>query len=646
MKKFILTLIAIVWAICSYAENITLLSPEGQIKVTVAVDEDITWSVSIDGETALDNGQIALYTTEGVLGENPKLKSVKRGSTDRTVTPVVALKQKEIRDNYNSMTLAFNGNWSLEFRAYDNGAAYRFITGSKNGLTVLDETAEFVLPEDATAYMSYVSTHETMYEEPYTAREMKDMEPYDELSYLPILVTSDNWRMLISESDVHDYPGMFLKANRHNTLNTVMPKVISEYSIDGHRRAAAGYAKYIAKTSGTRTFPWRIVTLTKDDASLVLSQLNFLLGKEPAAGSDWSWVKPGQVAWDWWNHWTVTGVDFETGINTQTYKYITDFAAEHGIEYILLDEGWAIDGSPLELNPDIDMNEIISHAKSKGVGIILWMAWDQVEMCFDTIFKTYKDWGADGMKIDFMDRSDQWMMSWYEKVMKEAAKHQLIVDFHGSICPKGLEREYPNLISYEGVLGIEQSTGCKPSNSIYLPFIRNVVGGMDFTPGSMNALHLENHHSSGELPAGIGTRAYQMALYVVFESGVQMLADSPSAYMNAAECTEFIAGTPVTWDETRVLNAELGESIVFARRKGDVWYVGGITDEKAREIEISLDFLPEGSFTLTSFEDGVNADRLARDYKKRVRNVDASQTLKIRMAHEGGWVGRFEPVVR
>lgn len=643
MKKLIITAICVIWTLCAYAENITLLSPDGNIQVSVSVSDDIRWSLSIAGETALDEGQIALYTTNGVLGEAPKLKGVKRNSVDRTVTPVVTLKQKEIRDNYNSMTLSFAGNWSLEFRAYDNGAAYRFITASKNDLTILDETAEFVLPADATAYMSYVGTHETMYEEPYTAKKMKDMEPSDEFSYLPILVTSDNWRMMISESDLYDYPGMFLKANKHNTLNTVMPKVISEYTIDGHRQTAAGYAKYIAKASGTRSFPWRVVTLTKDDASMVLSQLNFLLNRDPAAGSDWSWVKPGQVAWDWWNHWTVSGVDFVSGINTDTYKYITDFAAEHGIEYILLDEGWAIDGSPLELNPDIDLREIISHAKSKGVGVFLWMAWDQVEMCFDKIFRQYKEWGADGMKIDFMDRSDQWMMSWYEKVMKEATKHQLLVDFHGSICPKGLEREYPNLISYEGVLGLEQGTGCKPSNTIYLPFIRNVVGGMDFTPGSMNTLHSENGYTSGEFPSGIGTRAYQMALYVVFESGVQMLADSPTEYMNAAECTEFIAGTPTTWDETRVLNAELGESIVFARRKGDVWYVGGITDEKAREMEISLDFLPEGSFTLTSFEDGVNADRLARDYRKRVRSVDSSQTLKIRMAHEGGWVGRFEP---
>ena len=639
-----MTAIAVIMTLSAYAEKITLLSPGGNIKVTVSVDEDVTWSLAIDGQNALNNGKIAMYTTDGTFGEMPKLKSVKRNSVDRTVTPVIALKQSEIRDNYNAMILAFNGNWALEFRAYDNGAAYRFITSSKNDLTVLDETAEFVLPADATAYMSYSKSHVTMYEEPYTAVKMKDMGIQDKHSYLPILFSSDNWRMMISETDLHDYPAMFLQANKQNTLNTAMPKAISEYIVDGHRQFPAGYEKHIAKTAGSRTFPWRVVTLTKDDASMVLSQLNYLLSSEPAAGSDWSWVKPGQVAWDWWNWWTITGVDFETGINTKTYQHITDFAAEYGIEYILLDEGWAIDGKPLELNPDINISEIVSHAKAKGVGVFLWMAWDQVEMCFDTIFKQYKDWGVDGVKIDFMDRSDQWMMSWYEKVMKEATKYQLLVDFHGSITPKGLEREYPNLVSYEGVRGIENGTDCKPSNSIYLPFIRNVVGAMDFTPGSMNSLHLENAHSTPELPSGIGTRAYQMALYIVFESGVQMLADSPSAYRTAPDCTKFISETPVVWDETRVLNAELGESIVFARRKGDVWYVGGITDEKAREIEISLDFLPEGSFTLTSFEDGVNANRIAKDYKKTVREINASQKLTLKMAREGGWVGRFEPV--
>ena len=560
MKKILLTAIAVIMTLSAYAENISLLSPNGDIKVTVSVDEDVTWSLAIDGQNALDNGKIAMYTTNGTFGEMPKLKSVKRTSVDRTVTPVVALKQNEIRDNYNAMTLTFNGNWALEFRAYDNGAAYRFITSSKNELTVLDETAEFVLPADATAYMSYSKSHVTMYEEPYTAVKMKDMSIQDRHSYLPILFSSDNWRMMISETDLHDYPAMFLQANKQNTLNTVMPKAISEYIVDGHKQFPAGYEKHIAKTAGSRTFPWRVVTLTQDDASMVLSHLNYLLSSEPAAGSDWSWVKPGQVAWDWWNWWTVTGVDFETGINTKTYQHIADFAAEYGIEYILLDEGWAIDGKPLELNPDINLSEIISHAKSKGVGVFLWMAWDQVEMCFDTIFKQYKDWGVYGVKIDFMDRSDQWMMSWYEKVMKEATKHQLLVDFHGSITPKGLEREYPNLVSYEGVRGIENGTDCKPSNSIYLPFIRNVVGAMDFTPGSMNSLHLENAHSTPELPSGIGTRAYQMALYIVFESGVQMLADSPSAYRTAPDCTKFISETPVVWDETRVLNAELGEA--------------------------------------------------------------------------------------
>ena len=644
MKKNLLTAIAVIMTLAAYAENISLLSPNGAIKVTVSVDEDVTWSLAIDGQNALDNGKIAMYTTNGTYGEMPKLKSVKRNSVDKTVTPVVALKQSQLRDNYNAMTLTFNGNWALEFRAYDNGAAYRFITSSKNEITILDETAEFVLPADATGYMSYSKSHTTMYEEPYTIKQVKDMELADNHTYLPILFTTDDWKMMISETDLYDYPAMFLRANNQNTLNTDMPKAISEYIVEGHKQYPAGYAKYIAKTEGTRTFPWRVVTLTKDDASMVLSHLNYLLNREPAAGSDWSWVKPGQVAWDWWNWWTVTGVDFETGINTKTYQHIADFAAEYGIEYILLDEGWAIDGKPLELNPDINLSEIISHAKSKGVGVFLWMAWDQVEMCFDTIFKQYKDWGVDGVKIDFMDRSDQWMMSWYEKVMKEATKHQLLVDFHGSITPKGLEREYPNLVSYEGVRGIENGTDCKPSNSIYLPFIRNVVGAMDFTPGSMNSLHLENAHTSPELPSGIGTRAYQMALYIVFESGVQMLADSPSAYRTAPECTKFISETPVVWDETRVLNAELGESIVFARRSGDVWFVGGITDENGREIEISLDFLPEGKFTLTSFEDGVNANRLAKDYKKSVREVNASQKLTLKMAREGGWVGKFEPV--
>lgn len=274
MKKFILTAIAATISLLTYAENIQLHSPDGNIKVTVSVDEDVTWSLAIGDETALDNGKIAMYTSKGTFGEMPKLKSVKRSSVDRTVTPVVALKQDEIRDNYNSMTLTFNGNWALEFRAYDNGAAYRFITSSKDELTILDEASEFILPAEATAYMSYSKSHVTMYEEPYTAVKMKDMTITDKHSYLPILIASDNWRMMISESDLYDYPAMFLNAQGPNTLNTDMPKVISDYKREGHKQFTAGFAKYIAKTDGTRTFPWRVVTLTKDDASMILSQLD------------------------------------------------------------------------------------------------------------------------------------------------------------------------------------------------------------------------------------------------------------------------------------------------------------------------------------------------------------------------------------
>ena len=378
-------------------------------------------------------------------------------------------------------------------------------------------------------------------------------------------------------------------------------------------------------------------------AERIYTELDKLLAA-PAADTDWEWVKPGLVSWDWWNGMRLSGVDFRAGRNTESYRYYIDFAAKYGVPYIIMDEGWSASTTDVfRPNPDLDLPGLIAYGKERNVQIVLWLTWLAVEKDMERLFTTLEEWGIPGVKIDFMDRSDQWMVNYYERVTKCAADHHIFVDWHGSYTPKGLFRTYPNLLTYEAVLGMEQGGRCKPDNSNYLPFIRNAVGPMDFTPGGMFCSQPEDNRSTGSNPMASGTRAYQLALYVVFESPLQMMADNPVYYYREHPCTEFIASVPTTWDELRVLRARCGEQVVMARRKGDRWFIGGITNNQPYSTEVALDFLPAGrSYTMTSFEDGVNADLQAMDYKKRERKVDASTVVKIDMVRNGGWAAVIE----
>jgi alpha-glucosidase len=465
------------------------------------------------------------------------------------------------------------------------------------------------------------------------------------MTTLPVLLEAGkNYKILISEADLFDYPCMFLKSTGKNGLVSTFPKCPLEFGDDGDRSVKIlKEADYIAKTKGARNFPWRLFVITKDDKQLLENEMVYKLSTPNVLG-DISWVKPGQVSWDWWNGtFSPYGVDFKTGCNMSTYKYYIDFASKYGIPYIIMDEGWAKSvGDPYTPNADINLKELVKYGMGKNVKIILWLSWLTVENNFD-LFKKYSELGIAGVKIDFMDRSDQWMVNYFERVAKEAAKYKVFVDFHGAFTPTGLYRTYPNVITSEGVLGMEQGANCKPDNSIYLPFIRNAVGPMDFTPGAMINMQPEVYHSERPNAAGSGTRVNQMAMFVVFESGLQMLADNPTLYYREHECTDFISSVPVTWDETKVLCATVGELVIEAKRKGNTWFLGGLTNSKSRTVEISFDFLPKGKdFTLTSFEDGINADRQAMDYKKKILTVNSETKLTIKMERNGGWAGSLK----
>lgn len=633
--------------IYSQKTNFEVKSPNGDLKVTINLADKIYYSISAGNEELTSKNHLGLFLKKESLGLNPKLLNSKTTKINQVIKPTVPLKFSTVDNIYNNLILNFKGGYAVEFRAFDDGIAYRFSTAKKGDIEVLNEDFSVSFPDNYLLHLQQARSFKTAYEEEYSHLDKKDWDSSDKMSTLPILVDSKKqYKILISESDLIDYPAMFLKGTKSGVEST-FPKVPLDFAPDGDRSLKIlKEADYIAKTAGTRTFPWRYFVITKEDKQLIENTMTLKLAPKNEI-HDPSWIKPGQASWEWWNGATPYGpdVNFVSGYNLNTYKYFIDFASKFGIKYIIMDEGWANSTTdPYSPNSNVDVHELIRYGKEKNIGIILWLTWLTVDKNME-LFKTFKEWGVAGVKIDFMDRSDQVMVNYYEKVAKEAAKHQIIVDFHGAFKPAGLEYKYPNLISYEGVRGMEQMGGCKPDNSLYFPFMRNAVGPMDYTPGAMISMQPEAYRSERPNSASIGTRAYQLALFVVFESGLQMLADNPTNYYREKECTEFITSIPTTWDETVALEAQAGEYAIVAKRKGSKWFIGGITNnaEKERTFKIDLKFLKAGkTYKVTSFEDGINAGYQAMDYRKKSFNTTSNDLIEVKMVKNGGWAAVLE----
>lgn len=629
------------------ATPIDLYSPDKRIKVSVDLKNKIAYSVTFNGNTVLSNSYLQLNLSKEKLGDKPRLSKKSISTINNVSYPVVALKNSKVVNNYNLLRLDFKGDYSVEFRAYNDGIAYRFITAKKDSIEINSENVHLAFADSVTTSYLETDNFKTAYEILYAKRNLKDVNR-DKKSVLPILFGTQKYRLLLSEADLYDYPCLFIKPDGDREVDATFPKAPLAFGPDGDRSVKIEKeADYIAKTSGTRSFPWRFMVITDNDAKLPENQMVYKLST-PNQLKDTQWIKPGQVTWEWWHNAYVYGVDFKSGYNQDTYKYYIDFASKFGIPYIIMDEGWAKTTlNPFEPNPTINLQELIAYGKKKNVKIILWFTWLSVENNFN-IFETLEKWGIAGMKIDFMDRSDQWMVNYYTRVAKEAAKHHILVDFHGAFKPAGLEIAYPNVLSYEGVVGMEQNIGggfATPNNNLFLPFLRNAAGPMDYTPGAMRSGHQKDYRANWVNVMSIGTRAHQLAMYVVFESGVQMLADNPFNYLREPETTSFITSVPVTWDETHVLDAFAGEFIITARRKGEKWFIGAMTNNKSRDLTIKTDFLKKGAkYRITLIQDGVNADVQAMDFKRIEKTITAGETIDIRMVQDGGWVAKLEPV--
>ncbi len=641
----ILAIFLVAWySRATVAQEYTLYSPDGHICLTVTTDEGIRWSVKYDDIPVILPSSLGMDLSTGKIpGDNSRIRKDDISKVDEVVVPVVPVKDSKIEDIHNELLLSFRNNFSLKFRAYNDGIAYRFETNYKENVIVMNESAEINFMSGSRSWYPLEESFMSHNERSYIQTSLDTINE-SHLASLPVLVRSSGVNVLITETALEDYPGMWVRGNNANSLRSVFPFYPKEVRmIRDRNERVVSTTDFIAETEGTRSFPWRVFLISPDDAGLVESNLTYLLSDTSRIG-DASWVRPGKVAWDWWNANNIYGVDFRAGLNNDTYKYYIDFASENGIEYVILDEGWYVLGDLFNISPGFDIKELCDYAAERNVGIILWVVWKTFDNQMDAALDQFEEWGVKGVKVDFMQRDDQKMVEYYGKVARKAAEHKMMVDFHGAYKPSGLRRTYPNVITREGVKGLEHDKWSKditPGHDATLPFIRMAAGPMDYTPGAMVNLGKANFNPMYTRPASQGTRVHQMALYVTFESPLQMLADNPSNYKKEQVCTDFIVKVPVTWDETRVLEASVGEYLVVARRKGDDWFIGGITDWSDREFDLDLSFLGSDMYDAVIFNDGINADRYASDYSREEKTISGSETLKIKMAPGGGWVARF-----
>lgn len=652
MKRFVGTVLgAALVAAGAQAEFVSVMSPDGKNEIRLLVDDALQISVLREGKTRLAPAPISLTVDgKGVLGKKPKITG-RKSEARKTVFSTPLYKKAQVADDGNELTVSFEGGYQVVLHARNDGVAYRFKTQFDGTILVKDEQASLVFPsENITAYVGYTGGLQSSWESIYEKTTVGKIAPNrSKLIYLPLtLQYPDGGCMCVTESDLLDYPGWNLGREKETlALRSWMAEVPVSKTInnDQRHRFVKDRENYLAKTAGTRAFPWRVFILADQPIQMVESDIVMALATPQKLKGDLSWIKPGKVAWEWWNDWNVSGVNFRAGCNTETYKYYIDFAAENKIEYVIMDEGWSVKLKIMEINPDVDVEGIVKYANEKGVGIILWCSWPQLVERQHEVFKKYSDLGVKGFKIDFMDRDDQFVTAFLEKTAAIAADYRLLVDYHGMYKPTGMQRTYPNVINFEGVHGLEQckwEKGSKfPANDCRIIFTRMIAGPMDYTPGSMRNQTKGQYQPNWGAPTSQGTRCHQLALMSLFEAPLQMLCDSPTQYIRNQECTDFMAKVPTVWDETIGLAGEIEKFAVIARRKGDVWYLSGITDWDAREVVINTSFLKEGEWSAEIFQDGINADRDATDYLRRKEVLKAGDPITLKMATGGGWTARL-----
>lgn len=652
IKRLTFIAVAALFATAALARDYKVLSPSGRLSVCVSDGASLCWSVSVAGETVLLPSEIAASTGDSEFGRNSRILKSTVQKVD-AVFPAHFYKKARLRDCYSSMLLKCRGDFDLEVRAYDDAAAYRLVF-KKSGI-VKDERVNYRFADDGKAYIPYMNDLRARkrycfsFESYYDEQNLSQMYA-DSLAITPLAVELKGGRKaVVMDAGVSNYPGMFLKKGEGNSLTSEFAPLPLEAEIGGYDRlnlVPTRRADYIAAFDNAgEKLPWRVVVVVDNDAQLLNCDIAQLLS--PACRiDDVSWIKPGRVAWDWWNATNLVGVDFVSGMNTPTYKYYIDFAAKFGLEYIIIDEGWSSEEDLIEVSKVIDVPEIAKYGEQKGVGVILWSSWRNMLKNTEAVMDHYAAMGIKGFKVDFFDRDDQEVtLSVFDLAAKAAERH-LLVDFHG-IKPNGAVRAYPNIVNIEGVKGLENSKWeqrgrrgpihDQPRYDVLIPYLRMLCGPLDYTPGAMVNATRDAFFGNNNQPMSQGTRAHQVAMYTIFEAPLQMFADSPSKYLADPVCTAYMARIPTFFDETVALAGEMGEYVALARRKGDIWYIAAMNGWNEKDLVLDLSALAGLGTRASILRDGVNAFKNGLDYKLEEKDINPSEKLEVHLAPAGGW---------
>lgn len=630
------------------------VSPDGRNELRLEVRRgEMAYSILRNGKTLVEPTEISLVTREhGPMDGRGARPKATIGKVEGTVaTPLYKKASVDLSAN---VTRVDFGRWAVVLHARNDGVAWRFETKYEGTITIFAENTRVAFPKGTELCRSVVGHFQTGFEQPAEIGSVASVPPgHPQIVILPFTATVPGAGVFsMTESNLLDYPGLnfYRRDGEPDLLRSWQAGVPSKFNVSRRMTNVQRRHNYLAKTKGTRAFPWRVFVIGDSPSDLVASDAVYALA-EPSRVADASWVKPGQVAWDWWHGFKITDVPgLKTGCNFETYKEYVNFAAANGVAYIIMDEGWA---EKLDLDKpraDVNVPGVIAYAKEKGVDVILWAAWAQL---MDRekrlrVFDRYGAMGAKGFKVDFMNRDDQLLEKFLEETAADAAERKLVIMYHGIHKPTGLCRTYPNVLNYEGVYGLEHghSVGGRKvvvSNDVNLVYTRMIAGAMDYTPGAMRnrAFNAPAFVKGHDPSACYGTRCHQLALFPLFEAPVQMLCDSPTQYRAAPECTAFITKVPTVWDETVGVAGEIGKYAAVARRKGATWWLGAITNWDAREIALSTDFLGDGEWQVEAFEDAPDADVNAEHYVRRTFTVKAGEPLKVKLAPGGGFAAAF-----
>ena len=646
--------ISLCFASLTAAQGIRVLSPDGKTEVSVYTEGGLAYSVAYLNTPLVLKSPISLHL-EGdfALGAAPKLRHRSYREVRDTIISPVPEKRVRIPDCFNELSLRFGEKpYSLTVRVYDDGLAWRFATQFRDSITVRSEVATFALRGSDILYYPQVvprdnaDIYHTAFEEPYQINAI-DSIPFTSLFFNPVLTDPGSApKLVITESDIEDYPGMFLRVKGDGVLRGEFAPYPLEEVIIGDEFPQAivtRRAQWIARTSGTRTFPWRVIALAADDRCLPENDIVYRLAS-PSRVADVSWIRPGKATDEWIIGINLYNVPFRAGLNTDTYKYYIDFAKRFGLERIMMDAGWSDYRDLFRIHPDIDMEEIAAYAHEQGIGLSLWALANTLDRQLEPALEQFNRWGVDFIMTDFMDRDDQKMMGFYHRIAEACARRKIMVMYHGAFKPAGFNRTWPHAVTREGVLGSEYSIWSEkadPKLNVLQAFIRMVAGPMDYEPGLLQNATRETFRPIFGNVMSLGTRCHQLAMFVVYDSPIQVFSGNPSTGYQEPEFMELLGSIPTVWDETRVLEGKLGDYLITLRQKGDEWFIGAINDWTERFINLDLGFLSEGSYVANICEDGINADRYAADYRLYTLEIAAGDTLHLRLAPGGGYLARI-----